>query len=62
MYLYICIIAQYLKLIKMAKIQVSWQLPQKTLEKIKSLAKKRNVAIQVIADELLTKGLENGKT
>lgn len=42
----------------MAKQQVTWQLEPKTVEKIKALAKKKNVAIQLIANELLIKGLE----
>jgi predicted nicotinamide N-methyase len=42
----------------MAKKQVTWQLDPKLVDKIKARAKKNKVAIQVLAEELLTKGIE----
>jgi hypothetical protein len=41
----------------MAKQQVSWQLEPDTIKKVKSIAKKRKVAVQLIANELIEKGL-----
>ena len=43
----------------MAKKQITWQLDEAIINKIKAKAKKKKVAIQVIANELLIKGFEN---
>jgi len=42
----------------MAKKQITWQLEQTTINKVKSKAKKDKKAVQVIAEELIIKGLD----
>ena len=54
----VCIFAETFKQNIMAKKQVTWQLDPKLVDKIKARAKKNKVAIQVLAEELLTKGIE----
>lgn len=41
----------------MAKQQVSWQLDPETIKKVKAIAKKRKAAVQLVANELIEKGL-----
>lgn len=43
----------------MAKKQVTWQLNETTINKVKALAEKKKKAIQATADELIIKGLKN---
>ena len=43
----------------MAKKQVSWQISPETLDKVKKLAKRSKVAVQVAAEELIIKGLQS---
>ena len=43
----------------MAKKQVTWQLNETTVKKVKALAEKKKKAVQVTADELIIKGLNN---
>lgn len=42
----------------MAKKQVTWQLGETTINKVKAKAKKEKKAAQVMAEELIIKGLD----
>lgn len=43
----------------MAKKQITWQLDETVINKVKARSKKKKQAVQVAANELIIKGLEN---